>query len=58
MKHSIIKSHVKSVKHTSHKHQFKEKRVRECDTTQAFKVYEQEVHPSGGSLPEAHKLCG
>jgi len=34
----------------------KEKHSREHDITQAFKVYEQEVHPTGESLPEAHKL--
>ena len=56
LKLSIIKSHVESAKHARNKQQLKKKQCREHDITQAFKVYEQEVHPTGESLPEAHKL--
>ena len=47
---------MESAKHARNKQQLKEKHSRECDITQTFEVYEQEVHPTGGSLPEAHKL--
>jgi len=49
---------VESAKHARKKQQLKEKhsRGRDIHVTQAFKVYEQEVHPTGESLPEAHKL--
>ena len=56
LKLSIIKYHVESAKHARHKHQLKEKGSHELDITQAFREYEQEVHPVGESLPEAHKL--
>ena len=33
-----------------------EKRSREGDISEAFKFYKQEVHPSGETLSEVHKL--
>ena len=56
LKLSIIKNHVKSTKHAQRKNQLTEKRSRERDISEAFKSYEQEVHPSGETLSEAHKL--
>ena len=58
LKLSIVKNHVESAKHSRHKCklQQKEKRGRENDIAQAFREYEQDVHPVGESLPEAHKL--
>jgi hypothetical protein len=56
LKLSIVKNHVESAKHSRHKRQLEEKKGREQDIAQAFRVYEQEVHPVGESLPEAHKL--
>ena len=56
LKHSIIKGHVQSAKHAQHKKQLAEKRSREHDISKAFKAYEQEVHPSGETLSEDHKL--
>jgi hypothetical protein len=53
LKLSIVKNHVESSKHKNH---LREKKIREQDIAQAFRVYEQEVHPVGESLPEAHKL--
>ena len=38
------------------KNQLTEKRSRERDISEAFKFYEQEVHPSGETLSEVHKL--
>ena len=48
--------HVQSTKHVQRKNQLTEKRSREHDISEAFKSYEQEVHPSGKTLSEAHKL--
>ena len=45
-----------SAKHSQHKKQLAEKRSREHDDSQALKSYEQEVHPWGETLSEAHKL--
>ena len=56
LKLSIVKNHIESAKHSRHKTLVKEKRSREQDIAQAFQMYEQEVHPVGESLPEAHKL--
>ena len=56
LKLSIVKNHVESAKHSRHKTLVKEKRSREQDIAQAFQMYEQEVHPVGENLPEAHKL--
>ena len=56
LKLSIIKKHVESAKHSRHKLQQMEKRSKESDIAQAFREYEQEVHPVGKSLPEHHKL--
>ena len=56
LKLSIIKGHVQSAKHSQRKKQLAEKRSREHDVSQAFKSYEQEVHPSGETRSEAHKL--
>ena len=56
LKLSIVKNHVDSAKHSRHKQKLKEKNSREQDIAQAFRVYEQEVHPVGESLPEVHKL--
>ena len=56
LKLSIVKNHVESAKHSRHKRQLEENKGREQDIAQAFRVYEQEVHPVGESLPEAHKL--
>ena len=55
LKLSVIKQHVQSAKHLQKK-QLAEKRSREHDISQAFKSYEQEVHPSGETHSEAHKL--
>ena len=49
-------NHVESAKHSRHKTLVQQKRSREQDIAQAFQMYEQEVHPVGESLPEAHKL--
>ena len=57
LKLSIVKNHIESAKHSRHKTLVKEKRSREQDIAQAFQMYEQEVHPVGESLPEAHKTC-
>ena len=38
------------------KKQLTEKRSKDRDISEAFKSYEQEVHPCGETLPEAHKL--
>ena len=38
------------------KNQLTEKQSRERDISEAFKSYEQEVHPSGETLSEVHKL--
>ena len=43
-------------KHSQRKKQLAEKQSREHDISQAFKSYEQEVHPSGETRSEAHKL--
>lgn len=51
LKLSIVINHIKSAKR-----QVEEKKGQEQDIEQAFRVYEQEVHPVGESLPEAHKL--
>ena len=56
LKLSIIKRHVQSAKHAQHKKRLTEKRSRERDIAQAFKSYEQEVHPHGETLSEDHKL--
>ena len=56
LKLSIIKNHVGSAKHSRYKQKLKEKNSREQDIVQTFRVYEQEVHPVGESLPEVHKL--
>ena len=53
---SIVKNHVDSAKHSRHKQKLKETNSREQDIAHAFRVYEQEVHPVGESLPEVHKL--
>ena len=56
LKLSIVKNHVESTKHSRHKLQLKEKGGRESDIAQAFREYEQAVHPVGESLSEDHKL--
>ena len=56
MKLSIIKSHVQSAKHAEHRKLLTKKRSRAHDIAQAFKSYEQEVHPRGETLSEDHKL--
>ena len=56
LKLSIIKGHVQSAKHSQRKKQLAEKRSREHAISQAFKYYEQEVHRSGETRSEAHKL--
>ena len=47
---------VQSTKHVQRKNQLTEKRSREHDISEAFKSYEQEIHPSGETLSEVHKL--
>ena len=47
---------VQSMKHAQRKNQLTEKWSRECNISEAFKSYEQEVHPSGKTLSEVHKL--
>ena len=47
---------VQSTKHAQCKSQLTEKRSRERDISEVFKSYEQEVHPSGETLSEVHKL--
>ena len=56
LKLSIVKNHVESAKHSRHKLQQKEKKSQENDIAQAFQEYEQDIHPVGESLLEAHKL--
>ena len=56
LKRSIIKNHVRSVKHAQRKKQVVSNKSREREIMDALKVYEQEAHPSGETLPEAHKL--
>ena len=52
----IIKNHVLSVKHAQQKKQVASNKSREREIMHALKVYEQEAHPSGETLPEAHKF--
>ena len=56
LKRSIIKNHVRSVKDSQRKKQVASNKSREREIMDALKVYEQGAHPSGETLPEAHKL--
>ena len=56
LKRSVVTNHVGSAKHVQQKKQLGKNQSRERDIAKALQTYEQEIHPSGETLPEAQKL--
>ena len=56
LKISIVKGHVKTVKHLRGIKAIADRRVRERDISQSLKQYDQEVRPVGETLPESQRV--
>lgn len=56
LKRSIIKNHIQSTKHESHKKRLQRKEARERDIADCLKKYNEQVHPRGETLPEQQQV--